>query len=278
MTGTVRWAVGAGCIVASSLVQAQLPLSIDELLVERRVTKLQGSVSFSNQDRVLLAVPAATGQPAVLASSTVQQQGTVSAVRLRHGLARRLEVYLGASGSRQSRDRQPDRSSWAMSLGGNWLVSPDTRTPALLLQGSVDLLGRGALPGARREWGRTLRLGATLYRAIDPLVLSVAAQYQYHQEQRTALGHYRPGSQWVFRPQVNFAVNYRVTLVGGVTLQHRGRDRLAERTVAGAGYLSALNLGLGLLVGERSTLFADTQITTSGGDGAALSLEWLYRF
>lgn len=167
MTGTVRWAVGAGCIVASSLVQAQLPLSIDELLVERRVTKLQGSVSFSNQDRVLLAVPAATGQRAVLASSTVQQQGTVSDVRLRHGLARRLEVYFGASGSRQSGDRQPDRSSWAMSLGGNWLVSPDTRTPALLLQGSVDLLGRGALPGARREWGRTLRLGR---HCIGPLI------------------------------------------------------------------------------------------------------------
>ncbi|GAB3311552.1 hypothetical protein [Haliea atlantica] len=278
MTGRLRWAICTGCLVVSGVTHAQLPLSIDELLVEERVTKLQGSVSFSNQDRVVLTVPPGPGQRAVLAPSNTQQQGTVSTVRLRHGLARQLEVHLGANASRLSGDRQPDRDTWDLSLGANWLVSPDTRTPALLLQGSVDLLGRGALPGATREWGRSLRLGATLYRAIDPLVLSVAAQYQHQLAQRTALGDYRPGSQWVLRPQVNFAVNYRVTLVGGVTLQHRGRDRLAEQTLAGASYLSALNLGLGLLVGERSTLFADTQITTSGGDGASLSFEWLYRF
>lgn len=276
-----RWVVGGFGLGVSALSQAQLPLSIEELLVQQRVTKLQAAVSFRNSHRPALAVGSAAAGEVSLVPGGMQQQDTVTTVRLRHGVARHLEVHLGASSAQHSVTGLAGRGSgdsWRVAAGGNWLVSPDTRTPALLLQASVDLAERGGLPGESREWGRTARIGATTYRAIDPLVLSLSAQYQHSRARDTALGSYRPGAQWTLTPQVNFAVNYRVTLTGGVTLQHRAHDRLSRRAVSPSAYRSALNLGLGLLMGERTTLFAETRVSTSGGDGAALMLDWLYRF
>lgn len=277
-----RWVMGCFWLGISGVSEARLPLSIEELLVEPRVTKLQGSMSFHNSERPALRYDTPTGDTLAIVPDAIRQQETVTSFRFRHGLARHLEVHLGATTSHRSIDgltgTRSGSDTWRASAGANWLVSADTQTPALLLQAAVDLLERGGLPGESREWGRTARIGATTYRAIDPLVLSLSMQYQHRLARDTALGNYDPGGQWTLKPQVNFAVNYRVTLVGGVTLQHRAADRLGRRRLTPSAYHSALNLGLGLLVGEHSTLFAETHVSTSGGEGAALMLDWLYRF
>lgn len=267
-------------VFPAATASAQLPLSIEELLVEQRVTKLQGSVTFHNSARPALLV-ASGADPLPARLETRQQQETATSLRLRHGLTPHVEVH--AAGAHRHSALKAVRGSsgeeaWRVSLGGNWLVSPDTSTPALLLQGSIDVLERGSLPGESTAWAATTRVGATAYRAIDPLVLSLAAHYQHSEARETALGGYRPGARWWLQPQVNFAVNYRVTLIGGVTVQRRASDRLDGRALASPRYLTGLNLGLGLLLGERSTLFAETRVATSGGDHAALLLDWLYRF
>lgn len=260
---------------------AQLPLSIEELLVRERTLQLQSAVSYSNSD-TLVPVPAsiALGNAAP-GFSRRQTRVTSVTSRVRYGVLPGIEINASAVHARADW-RQPGLAGGAdqsrLALGANWLVSADTRTPALLLSAGVDVFESSWLDPDAQYYGKTARVGATLYRSIDPLVLSLAAGYEVRSARAVAAGQFSPGNLFYLQPQVNFAVNYRVTLTGGVALQIREREKINGAPVSLREHGTALNLGLGVLAGEHSTVFVDTRIGTSGDDSAQLMLEWLYRF
>lgn len=276
----IAGAILLGAAVAAGPAQAQLPLSIEELLVEQRTLRLQTSFTYSNSDT---AGPAAAGAIAAVAPTWQQRQLQVSTVtsRVRYGLRRDLEI--NASATRAQMDwRGPGGAGGsdqhALALGANWLLSADNRSPALLLTAAVDVLETGWLQPEVRHYGRTARLGAHVYRAIDPVVLSLAVSQEWRLSRDFADGTLEPGNLLSVRPQVNFAVNHRVTLTGGVSWQRRARDRFDGTTLAGSRHQTGLSMGLGLQASARSTVFVDSHVSTSGDSGASLSLEWLYRF
>lgn len=283
MSATGRHIAGAillGAAIAAGPAQAQLPLSIEELLVEQRTLKLQTSFTYSNSDS---AGPPAAGAIAGMLPAWQQRQLRASAVtsRLRYGLRRDLEVNASATRARIEW-RGPGGAGaddqHALALGANWLLSADNRSPALMLTAAVDVLETSWLQPGARHHGRTARLGAHVYRAIDPVVLSLAVSQEWRLSRDFANGTLKPGNVLTLRPQVNFAVNHRVTLIGGVSWQRRAGDRFDGVTIARSRHRTGLSLGLGLLASARSTVFLDSHVSTSGDRGASLSLEWLYRF
>jgi hypothetical protein len=261
-------------------VQAQLPLSIEELLVEQRTLKLQTALTYSNSDGPwLAAVRSGENQ----GSGWQQHQSRVSALtsRIRYGVHHNLEV--NASATQAMLDWRGSGGSgredqYAVAVGANWLVSADNRTPAVLFTAAVDVLETSWLQPGVRYHGKTARLGANVYRAIDPVVLSLAVSQEWRQEREFAGASLDPGDVLTVRPQVNFAVNHRVTLTGGVSWQRRAGDRFDGVAVARSQHHTGLAMGLGLLASARSTVFVDSHVFTSGDSGASLSLEWLYRF
>lgn len=283
MSAAGRYIAGVfmlGSAFTASPVQAQLPLSIEELLVEQRTLKLQAAFTYSNSDSPWLAA-ARSGEG--LGSAWQQPQTRVSAVssRLRYGVRRNLEI--NASATQAEIDwRGPGGSGgddqYAVALGANWLLSADNRTPAVLLTAAVDVLETSWLQPGVRHYGKTARLGANMYRAIDPVVLSLAVSHEWRLERDFAGGSLDPGAVLTLRPQVNFAVNHRVTLTGGISWQRRAGDRFDGAALASSWHQTGLAMGLGLLASARSTVFVDSHVFTSGDSGASLSLEWLYRF
>tara|TARA_R110002110_G_scaffold184698_4_gene391532 strand:+ start:10862 stop:11710 length:849 start_codon:yes stop_codon:yes gene_type:complete len=282
MSATVHHIAGAillGAAVAAGPAQAQLPLSIEELLVEQRTLKLQTAFSYSNSDSSNPAGPG-SGQAVPLAW---QQQTRVSAVtsRIRYGWRRNLE--LNAAVTQAQIDWRGSGGSggddqYSVGLGANWLLSADNHTPALMLTAAVDVLETSWLQPGVRHHARTARLGAHIYRAIDPVVLSLAVSQEWRLARDFADGRLDPGDVLTLRPQVNFAVNHRVTLTGGISWQRRAGDRFDGTTRAGSRHQTGLSVGVGLLASPRSTVFVDSHVLTSGEGGASLSLEWLYRF
>lgn len=269
-----------GSAIATGPVQAQLPLTIEELLVEQRTLKLQTAFTYHNSDSAGLAT---AGFAAGLSPARRQQQMRASAVssRVRYGLRRNLEVSASATQARiewHAADGSGGDDQYILALGANWLVSADGRTPALMLTAAVNVVETSWLQPGERYHGRTARLGAHMYRSIDPVVLSLAVSQEWRLSRDFAGGTLEPGNVLTLRPQVNFAVNQRVTLSGGVSWQRRAGDRLDGAAISVSSHQTGLSLGLGLLAGERSTVFLDTQISTSGDRSANLSLEWLYRF
>ncbi|MDO8860508.1 hypothetical protein Q6D67_02255 [Haliea sp. E1-2-M8] len=283
MSATGRHIAGAfllGAVIAVGPAQAQLPLSIEELLVEQRTFKLQTAFTYSNSGDAGAAI-FRSGEGGASAWQQPQLRASTVTSRVRYGMRRNLEV--NASVTQAQIDwRGPAASGgdeqYALALGANWLLSADNHTPAVMLTGAVDVLETSWLQPGVRHHGRTTRLGVHIYRAIDPVVLSLAVSHEWRLSRDFAGGRLNPGDVLTMRPQVNFAVNRRVTLTGGISWQRSAGDRFDGTTLARSRHQTGLSLGLGLLASPRSTVFVDSHVFTSGDSGASLSLEWLYRF
>jgi len=265
-------------LLLPSASRAQLPLNIEELLVAPSTLTLQTLFSYSSTDRPLSA---ASMGAAPVPAANLQTRSATALTRLRYGVGRTVEVNAELQRTRVDW-QQPAASGggdeYTLGVGASWLLSPDADTPALLLSGGVDALATSWLAPGERYSGKSLRAGAHLYRALDPVVLSLALSYEWRRPRAIGALRYDPGDILRLQPQVNFAVNRRVTLIGGLSWQYIGRERLDAAPVAGSLYQTGLTFGLGLQAGPDSIIFVDTRVATSGGRGASLGVDWHYQF
>ncbi|MEQ8263615.1 hypothetical protein [Pseudohaliea sp.] len=256
---------------------AQLPLTIEALLVsEHRLTATLGSSRGSHREPALR--PGPQGPTLAWHELTVEQ----SSLGLRYGLTPRLE--LNARYERSSLRRELDGQFTAtgtgerLVLGANWLAARGV-AGSLLLDARVAALGRPL--GSGDGWQRATRgsLGATWYRPLDPVVLSLAARYQREAPVAGAAGRRRPGALFSADAAVNFAVNDRVTLIGGFGLSRREPDRIARRAIGGTRLRSSVDLGLAVGPWAGGTLFLRGRLPLGAAEsGGALSLELLQTF
>lgn len=267
-------------VLAPTLARAQLPLSIEALLMPPSTVTLSTQTLWQQSRHPVLASRETPSGTAFLSVGQREVEQAVTSVGARYGFAPRWEVNARLS-HRQARWRVPGGPTLraegsAADLGLSWLARPEGGGPAVLVDVRADLLARRSVPDAQPRWLDSLEFGITAYRSLDPVVLSLAARYRH---QRAGEDVTRSsGHNVLLAPQVNFAVNAEVTLLGGLSLQYRdtgpGAGGDGRETID-----SALRLGLGYAASRRSTLFLNTTIATSGsGRGAGLDLEWLYRF
>ncbi|MHA7815482.1 MAG: hypothetical protein ACX93N_03335 [Pseudohaliea sp.] len=265
----------AGGLSASA--RAQLPLNIEALLVsERRVTATLSGSRASHREPVLR--PGAGGPTLAWRELAVEQ----AVLGLRYGLTSRLEVNAQYQRSTLRWDVDAQfagaGSGEQLVLGANWLAARGAGG-SLLLDARIAALGRplGAEQGWRRGAGGSL--GATWYRPLDPVVLSLAARYRRDISRDSALGRRRPGDRFSADAAVNFAVNDRVTLIGGFGIQRREPDRLAGHAVGGTRLRTTVDAGLAVSPWTRGTVFLRGWLPLGAADGdGSLSIELLQEF
>jgi hypothetical protein len=251
---------------------AQLPLNIEALLVsEHRLTAIVGSSRSSHREPALR--PAAGGSGLAWRELTVEQ----ATLGLRYGLTARLEVnaQYQRSSLRWDLDEQfaGTASGERLVVGGNWLAARGVGG-SLLLDARLAALGRPLAADGGWQRATAGSLGATWYRALDPVVLSVAARYRREAPRDSAVGRRRGGDRLSADAAVNFAVNDRVTLIGGFGLQRREPERIAGRAVGGTRLRTTLDAGLAISPWPRGTLFLRGALPLGAADGGgALSLE-----
>ena len=277
----LSWLAGLVALHQPVSALAQLPLNIEELLIETASLKLETGTAFRHAEEWLPVITADSGSQApVLVRRDLEVTDVTT--RLRYGLSSALELN-AALRVNHLRWRQPvgedvSDTGQLAEVGANWLVSPDTHTPALLLQLGADLVG-DASPGAdERVYGGTLRFSATAYRAIDPVVLSVGAGYEYRRRRSVGDRELKPGDLAWLIPQINFAANERVTLIAGFGVYFRNADRWRGLPRGDRQTLATLRLGSGVAVSPRSTVFVGSDVTVSGQRSARIALDWVYRF
>ena len=270
---------GALSLCQPVAVQAQLPLNIEELLVETATLKIETGTAFRHAEEWLLGVSQDGGVPVL-----IRRDLEVSEVstRLRYGLSSELELN-GGLRINHLRWRQPlgedgSDTGQVVDAGVNWLVSRDSHTPALLLQLGADMAGDAAPGAGERVYGGALRFAATAYRGFDPVVLSLGAGYEYKRRRSVGGRDFKPGNLAWLIPQVNFAVNERVTLIGGLGLYLRDADHWQGALRGERQTLTTLRLGSGFAFGKQSTVFVGSDLTVSGQRSARLAMDWVYRF
>jgi len=258
----VTSAGAVGCLALLLLepvpAMAQLPLSIEQLLVTGKDLQVATAVDYFSS------------RPAPGAD----RRGQTLTTSLRYGLASRVELNarLRSASSRLRYTGGSERSEvQSVSVGVNWLAKRETRSPALLLELECDLYEEqeddsNTLPG--------FRLLATAYQSFDPLVLSFTASAAWNDSYRVEGQRWEPGIDWSLSPQVNFAVNHRVTLIGGLTFRRSEELRIDGAVRQRSSEELAFSTGLGFTPAPRHTVFLTGQYSNASSGG--LSLRWLY--
>ncbi|MEE4279663.1 MAG: hypothetical protein V2I82_14445 [Halieaceae bacterium] len=162
----------------------------------------------------------------------------------------------------------------SLELGANWLARGEDEWPALLLAARVVSLAEQAGERARFP---SFTVGATTYRSIDPVVLSLRVAYTQRAAFTRGGERLDGGGSWQLEPLVNFAVNPRVTLIGGFTLGRNSDPRVNGQRRITRRYPMALRVGLGFAPTARSTVFLSGDLAGSGRS-SGLSLRWFQQF
>ena len=257
--------------------RGQLPLSIEALLVsDQRLSATFRVGRDSHREPQLLAGPG--GVALGWRELTLDH----SSAGLRYGLSPRLELNTRYERSELQWDlagaASGDNRSERLVLGANWLAWRGG-AGSLLLEAQLDALARPL--GGTDGWQAVSAgsLGATWYRPLDPVVLSVAGRYRYERVRSTALGDLRPAPTATLDASVSFALNRQVTLLGGLALVHRGDDRLGARGSATADLRASLAAGIAYAPLPSTTAFLRARVPVGASDGdGGLTAELLYEF
>ena len=270
---------------------AELPLQIEKPLTEQGKWKLEAGLTYANANRSQmmmkepLLVETESGQvvsvPTHVHQEQINQNTLISSIGLHYGLTPKAELYGKTTWSMQhtrhsneiesktTQNHQFD-SAW---LGVNY---------HLMDHPEVNVVGfmEGALAEQRKSmvYGKTVVLGTTFYRSMDPLVLSLTTAYQHHFKDSQELRKDRISGVLMINPQVSFAANDQITLSSGLTWHYLGRNHhhhginqtsLLDRSSATT---TGLNLGLAYLYSPQTTLLLRNQFDTSGRGGAEIGV------
>lgn len=270
---------------------AELPLRIEKPLTEQGKWKLETGLTYSNINRSQIAMKAPllveteSGQvvsvPTDVHQEQINQNTLIPSIGLRYGLTPKVELYgrtawsmshtrlLNEIKNQTTQNHQFD-SAW---LGINYHLMEH---PEVNVVGFVE----GALAEQRKSmvYGKTAVLGTTLYRSMDPLVLSLTTAYQHHFKSNQELRKDRISGVLMFNPQVSFAANDQITLSSGLTWRYLGMNH-HRHTINQTSLLdqpsvttTGLNLGLAYLYSPQTTLLLRNQFDTSGRGGAEIGV------
>ncbi|MBN7795920.1 hypothetical protein [Parahaliea mediterranea] len=258
---------------------AQPPLEIENLIAPQHSIKFSVKLDYLQTRELVNVGPLALNSK----NSLVQfnRFETASAIsQVRWGLGSRVE--LNASYGHQTLDASmgigeqgSDREF--LLIGGAWEVSPENSTPALVLNFSLEAAGN-SYSHEKYIYAKTQSVGATIYRSLDPVVLSASANYTNYESRPVGVVQVNPGDVASFHSNLNFAVNHRLSLLGGVGLRIYQPSTLNGMSLSSRETFLLTKLGVGLRLGRQSTLFANTEFTLAGEESASLMLEWIYQF
>ncbi|UOP04688.1 hypothetical protein [Conchiformibius kuhniae] len=272
------------CISAPS-VRADLPLSLEELLTEKGKLRLESSLAYINgeQQKGEFANPVfiQTGTasfvpvPTELREQNRNSDMLVATLGLRYGLTGKTDVYGNANHIwRNERsfngEREYSRSSRNLadvSLGISHTFVQDGKNPALIGFAETAVYEKSQ---GKAALGKGWLVGATTYKAIDPVVLSLTAAYKLNLAKNTDNGRYRAGNFLMLNPSVSFAANDRISINGGVQWIAAQADKLDGNTTSPKNTSSYAHAGVGLGIGKDTALNASARFKVSGQGSA----EW----
>jgi hypothetical protein len=288
----VRFAA-ALLVLGTASAHADLPLTVEDLITDKGKIKLDVSLSYANSDRQGVS----TGEPitvqtgptsfVILPTWIGESRGTsdsvVSTLGLRYGLTGKTEIfartsYLHSSSrssdvsgvSSNSESRFAD--AWA---GINYQFKKDDDTPALL--GFAEIALREKHEKSSSSF-KSVLVGITTYKAIDPVVFSLTTAYRFNQSRKDGTENYKPGNLLLLNPNIAFAINDRVTLTTGMQWSNRKADRWNGQAQGFRRTSSDLLFGVGYGISKDSTVNITFKSNVSGSNGADLRLNWLHTF
>lgn len=269
---------------------ADLPLNIEDILTDKGKLKLEASASYINSEssRSELGAPVyiQTGEASFIPVPTELQENSqnsdmlVGTLGLRYGLTGNTEIYTNASwlwreersfdAENAQTDKNRSRHISDASIGISHTFLKDDKNPALVgfAEAAVYEKTRGKA-SSDKSW----LVGATTYKAIDPVVLSLTAAYRINAGKTLSDGQkYKAGNYWLLNPNISFAANDRISLTGGIQWLGRQPDRLNGAKESARNTSTYAHFGAGYGFSKATSFNASARFNISGQSSSELKL------
>ncbi len=166
------------------------------------------------------------------------------------------------------------RDYWADGwLGINYQFLEDRDTPAFFGFTEVALFEHQENRNARY---RSFIVGGSTYHAIDPVVLSLAASYQFNHAREDGDDYVQPGNSFSLTPSFAFAVNDRVSFSLGTQWALREPDRRNQEKQNTRNSSTAWNAGVAYSATPHNSFNMGFGYSVSGT--ASIRFNWVHSF
>ncbi|WP_301667845.1 meta-pathway of phenol degradation family protein [Neisseria basseii] len=265
---------------------ADLPLTIEDIMTDKGKWKLETSLTYLNSEnsRAALAAPVyiQTGATSFIPIPTeIQENGSntdmlAGTLGLRYGLTGNTDIYGSGSylwheerkldGNGKTRNKQMSD----ISAGISHTFLKDGKNPALIafLESTVYEKSRN-----KASSGKSWLIGATTYKAIDPIVLSLTAAYRINGSKTLSDGiRYKSDNYLLLNPNISFAANDRISLTGGIQWLGRQPDRTDGKRESSGNTSTYAHFGAGFGFTKTTALNASVRFKVSGQSSSELKL------
>ncbi|HHS2123297.1 TPA: meta-pathway of phenol degradation family protein [Neisseria meningitidis] len=263
---------------------ADLPLTIEDIMTDKGKWKLETSLTYLNSEnsRAELAAPVyiQTGATSFIPIPTeIQENGSntdmlAGTLGLRYGLTGNTDIY-GSGSYLWHEERKLDGNGRTrnkrmsdISAGISHTFLKDDKNPALIgfLESTVYEKSRN-----KASSGKSWLIGATTYKAIDPVVLSLTAAYRINGSKTLSSNtKYKAGNYWMLNPNISFAANDRISLTGGIQWLGKQPDRLDGKKESARNTSTYAHFGAGFGFTKTTALNASARFNVSGQSSSEL--------
>ncbi|HGH6885768.1 TPA: meta-pathway of phenol degradation family protein [Neisseria meningitidis] len=263
---------------------ADLPLTIEDIMTDKGKWKLETSLTYLNSEnsRAALAAPVyiQTGATSFIPIPTeIQENGSntdmlAGTLGLRYGLTGNTDIY-GSGSYLWHEERKLDGNGKTrnkrmsdISAGISHTFLKDDKNPALIgfLESTVYEKSRN-----KASSGKSWLIGATTYKAIDPVVLSLTAAYRINGSKILSSNtKYKAGNYWMLNPNISFAANDRISLTGGIQWLGKQPDRLDGKKESARNTSTYAHFGAGFGFTKTTALNASARFNVSGQSSSEL--------
>lgn len=265
---------------------ADLPLTIEDIITDKGKWKLETSLTYLNSEnsRAALAAPVyiQTGATSFIPIPTeIQENGSntdmlAGTLGLRYGLTGNTDIY-GSGSYLWHEERKLDGNGKTrnkrmsdISAGISHTFLKDDKNPALIgfLESTVYEKSRN-----KASSGKSWLIGATTYKAIDPVVLSLTAAYRINGSKTLSSNtKYKAGNYWMLNPNISFAANDRISLTGGIQWLGKQPDRIDGKKETARNTSTYAHFGAGFGFTKTTALNASARFNVSGQSSSELKL------
>ncbi|WP_338691836.1 meta-pathway of phenol degradation family protein [Neisseria leonii] len=274
--------------------RADLPLSLEDILTDKGKVKLESSIAYINSERsknqfanpiyIQTANNTFVAVPTTLDNTDSNSDMLVGTAGLRYGLTGKTDIYGSASYLwRSSREfdgsgslKNSSRRFSDVSLGVSHTFMQDGKNPALIGFAETTLYEKSH---GKSSSGKSWTIGATTYKAIDPIVLSFTGAYRHNLKKKTADGNdFQAGNYIMLNPSVSFAANDKISLTGGVQWLNAQADKTNGEKLSSRNTSTYAHAGVGFGVTRDTALNASVRWKVSGQSNSELKLGLTHNF
>lgn len=283
-------------VLAISVAVADLPITVDGVIIKNDENRLDISTSIdirNNRDVTsgYQFIKDGDGEYVMVATDIGAAYDnavyTTMNIGLRHGISPKTEIFgslTGMSVNQESLDSTGDYQTSnsaglrQLSIGINHsLNEPDTDMP-LIASASARLAENASLEDDDWSHLKTVDVGLSTYKMLDPVLLSAKVGYQHAAERNIGEEKQNPGDLLYLSPSLNFLANDQVTLFTSADITHKQRDQIEGEKTGASDTQANLSGGINYRMDKKHQLSLDVSQNITGEDNAAVTLGFSRKF